>query len=83
MPHNDLGLTQSGPGTTQAGEIGYLAFTSQSTPADELKQTRRARIVPSQCYALPISNSQLHYQWDMITKLFPSTVVSNMYTLQF
>ena len=47
MAHNVLGLTQSGPGTSQAGEIGYLALYSQFTPAVELNQTKRARIVPS------------------------------------
>jgi hypothetical protein len=48
---NVLGLTQSGPGTSQAGEIGYLALSSQFTPAVELKQTQRARIVPSHLLA--------------------------------
>jgi hypothetical protein len=28
MPHNEPGLTQSGPGMNQAGEIGYLAFSA-------------------------------------------------------
>ena len=47
MAANVLGLTQSGPGTNQAGEIGYLALQSQFTPAVELNQIQRARIVPS------------------------------------
>jgi hypothetical protein len=28
VAHNVPGLTQSGPGTRQAGEIGYLAFSA-------------------------------------------------------
>jgi hypothetical protein len=51
VAYNVLGLTQSGPGKIQAGEIGYLAFSSQFTPAVELKQTWRARIAPSRMLA--------------------------------
>jgi hypothetical protein len=28
MAYNEPGLTQSGPGTNQVGEIGYLAFSA-------------------------------------------------------